>query len=152
VASRDGVSNVGGSECPEQRHALRRREGEVVAGTSTRLDLDPQGLAIGGPPGEEIAEVLRIDLADQSQVGSRLPDPLTRRLTPAEVVVVDAVGHLVEVVLRTPGRTELPYGEHRGGVGGVVSGRFISAWSESNVTLNVTLADSAWSHGWTGAP
>ena len=39
------------------------------------------------------------------------------------------------------GHTELPYGEHRGGVGEVVSGRSISAWSESNVTLNVTLAD-----------
>ena len=34
----------------------------------------------------------------------------------------------------------------------MVFGLSIPLWSESNVTLNVTLADSAWSHGWTDPP
>ena len=34
----------------------------------------------------------------------------------------------------------------------MVSGRSIAPWSESNVTLNVTLADSACSDGWTDPP
>ena len=103
MASRTSVE----SEGPEQGDALGRGEGQVVAGSSSGLHCRPRALPGGGHPGQEVAECLGIDLADQPEPLGRRPDPLTRRLAPAEVVVVDVVGHLVEVVVGAAGSTEL---------------------------------------------
>ena len=71
----------------------------------------------------------------------RRPDPLSGCLAPAEVVVVDVVGHLLEVVVGSAGGAEPPYrqqaGRQRWAIG-PVHGRIV----RMDVTSNVILADT----------
>jgi hypothetical protein len=153
VGNRDGVTDARGSERPQQREALRRRERQVVAGTSTGLDLDDPGPHRRRLPGEQVAEVPRVDLSGQPNAAAAVRST-ARRLTPAEVVVVDAVGHLVEVVLGASGDAELPYGEHGGAVRDVGAWPSMASMVRIDVTFNVTLTRSSPStredvdHGW----
>ena len=112
VGDRDRLADLVGSERPQQRDPLGDRERQVVAGTSLGTELDPETATIGCFAREQVAEHVGVDLADQPKPFGGRADPLARRLAPAEVVVVDAVGNLVEVVLGAARGAEPPYREH----------------------------------------
>ena len=101
VGDRDRVTDLGGSEGPEQRDALGGGERQVVAGPAARLDLEAQRLTLRRGPGQQVPQRLGFDLARQPERFGRRPDPLSRCLAATEVVVVDVVGDLVEVVVGT---------------------------------------------------
>ena len=110
----DGVTDLVRPECPQKRDALGGRERQVVAGASFLGQPGSQVVPGGGPAGEQVPESLGVDLADKSEPFGRRSDPLARRFTPSEVVVIDVVGDLVEVVLGAAGGAEPPYRQHRG--------------------------------------
>ena len=114
VGLRDPVPSVIRSECPQERDALGGGEGEVVAGAAVGRQPCSEGLSRGGPAGQQVRERGGVDLSDESELLRHRPDPVARRLAPAQVVVVDVVGHLVEVVLGATGDTESRYRQHRG--------------------------------------
>ena len=112
VGDRHRLTELLGTEGPQQRDALGGRERQVVARAAAWLDLESQRFPLGRGSSQQVPQSLGFDLANQPELFSSCPDRLSGRFTSAQVIVVDVVGHLVEVVVSTARRTEPPYREH----------------------------------------
>lgn len=64
----DGVGDLRGPERPEERHALRGREGQVVAGAPFLAQPHSQVASRSGATGEEVPQRLGVDLADEPEL------------------------------------------------------------------------------------
>ncbi len=113
VGGGDRLADLVRSERPEERDPFGGRERQVVAGASLGSELDPEAGTIGCRARKQVAQHVGIDLADQAEPFGGSADPLSWCLAAPEVVVVDAVGNLVEVVLGATCGAEPPYREHR---------------------------------------
>ena len=105
----------GAAEGVEQRDRLRRRDGDVEAGhggLAAARSHREQALAGGRVvAAEDELERLGVDLAGQGQVLGQAAVPSTGRFAGAEVVVLDAVGDGLQVVV-VLARGELADAEH----------------------------------------
>ena len=102
VGDRRRRRHLGGGERPQQRHRLRRREGDVVGREGPGPTLRRQQRCVGGrvPPQEQRPELVRVDHAGQAELGRQPALPNPRRLTGADVIVLHAQGDPAEEVLR----------------------------------------------------
>ena len=112
----DRGRGLGVAEGPEQRDRLRCGEGEVEAGDGALAPGDPaasdQRLVGGGVvAGEHRAQLIAHDVALESELGGSVAGPAPRRLALAGVVVLGAVGDLLQVVALLA-RSQLSDREH----------------------------------------
>jgi hypothetical protein len=101
------------TKAEEHAHALGRRHGEVIARHTDRACGIAQRRTIPIAPFQNRAEMLAVDAARESELASAHAHPLTPRLDPAGVVLLDAVADgldhvdpplgLIEVVAGLPG-------------------------------------------------
>ena len=107
----------------QERHRLRRAEGQVVARHALAAGRRAgECLAVGTAAGQDGAQVIGRHLAAEAEGGGALAEPHPRRLAGAQVVVLDALGHRLQVVLGA-GRGELADGEQEGGPPGRCAAR-----------------------------
>jgi hypothetical protein len=101
VAQLDLARYLSLTERKQQRHALRRPEGEVISGQAlpSALGASQRLCARWIVAIENGSEVLGPHLAAQSQGACPGPEPLPWRLASVEVIVLDAAGHGLEVIL-----------------------------------------------------
>lgn len=93
--------DLGATERPQQRDRLRRREGEIEAGDraapadATQAERRP---GRGVVPGQHRRQLIGIDLALETEIGSGVTEPVALGLTLPGVVVLRAFGDLGGVV------------------------------------------------------
>jgi len=112
VRGGDGITDLARSECPEQRDALRRGERQVVTGAPLQGEPGAEVVTDSRLPGEQVPEFFGVDLAGETERMGGGPDSLTGSLSPAKVVVVDAVRDFVEVVVGPTRGAEPAYRQH----------------------------------------
>ena len=109
------VTYLGRPERPQERHALRSGERQIEPGPTANPAHDPQVLSGTAPAVEQVAQDDGIHHSGQMESGRCGADPLSRGLAAAQVVVVDRVGHMVEVIVGPRGHAQATYREHGGG-------------------------------------
>ena len=109
------ITNLGRPERPQKRYAFRSGERQVESGPSVSSAHDAQVLSGTAPAIEQVAQDDGIRHSGQTESGRGGTDPLSRGLAVTLVVVVDRVGHMVEVVVGPRGHAQTTYREHGGG-------------------------------------
>jgi hypothetical protein len=108
----DRFPHIFWAQRPQQGDPLGCRERQVVAGSSPDCQPGTQIVSGGRHPDQQVPECVGLDFARKPEPVGRRSDPSAWCLTATEVVVIDAVGYLVEVVVGTASCAEPAYRQH----------------------------------------